>query len=99
MGDVCPYCATEMPDGASICRGCGAELVIGASSRERESGGKWGAALGFIVYLSMLNNVRGLSFTIIHLLAVMFLGYLAGAVVAIAMNKHQVRFFRTGRRY
>ena len=99
MEEVCPYCATEMPDGASICRGCGAELVIGASRREQESAGKWGAALGFVAYLSLLNDVRWLEFTFLHIGGALVLGYLAGVAVAIAMNKHQVRFFRTSRRY
>ncbi len=99
MGETCSFCSTEMPPGATICRGCGAELVIGASPGEQLRAGKWGAFCGFGAYLWLLGQFRGLSFTFIHMLILMFLGYLAGAFVAVAISGRQVRFFRTGRRW
>ncbi len=99
MGETCSFCATEVPSGASICRGCGAELVIGASSGEQVQAGKWGAFCGFGAYLFLLSQFRAFSFTLVHVLIAMVLGYLAGAFVALFISRHEVRFFRTSRRW
>ena len=99
MGETCVFCSTELPAGASICRGCGAELIYGASPRETTKGAKWGAFGGFFLYLIMLSNFRSMSFTLYHVLFMLFLGAVAGAAVVGALNRHLVRFFRASRNF
>ena len=36
---VCPHCATQVPAHASVCVGCGAEIVHGATRQERSTVG------------------------------------------------------------
>ena len=84
---------------ASICRGCGAELVIGASAREQETGGKWGVGFGFFVYFWMLGQLWISSFEIIHIPFIIFIGYVFGVAMVIFFKSSEVRFFRTGCRY
>ena len=88
-----------MPPRASICRGCGAELVVGASAREQEIGGKWGMAFALFAYFWVLGQFGTVSFAIIHMLLVMFLGYVLGVVVITLFKGSKVRFFRTRRHY
>lgn len=97
MGATCSFCSTEMPSGASICRGCGAELVVGASPGEQVRAGKWGSCCGFGAYIWLLIQFGDLPFSFVQLLIVMFLGYLAAIFVTLFVNRHKVRFFRTGR--
>lgn len=35
MTEACPFCMTEIPDGASVCRGCGAEKGVGSPGGTR----------------------------------------------------------------
>lgn len=95
----CSFCATEVPSGASICRGCGAELIIGASSREMMVGAKCGTFVGLLSYILLLGQFHRLSFTFNHMLVALFLGFVAGAAIMALLNKDRIRFFRAGRNF
>lgn len=45
---TCPYCGEKAPVGASVCRGCGAEIVYGLT-RQEKSGNLWGGMIVGIV--------------------------------------------------
>jgi len=51
---VCPHCRTAVPDDVSVCTGCGAEIVRGATRRERAGAGCATAAVALIVALAIV---------------------------------------------
>ena len=99
---VCPHCQTEVPERANVCTGCGAEIVRGATSKERSTAG---AILGFVALLIGLavigssrlpkTNSDGALFVVLGLIAFVVGGYAIGTVVARLVRSSQPRFFRS----
>jgi predicted nucleic acid-binding Zn ribbon protein len=59
---ACPHCQTPVSDGARVCSGCGAEVVRGATRRERFLVGVGFAVAAFLiltVVLRMFQIERG----------------------------------------
>jgi predicted nucleic acid-binding Zn ribbon protein len=46
---VCPHCHTQVPESASVCTGCGAEIVHGLNRRERSFVGLSFVALALLI--------------------------------------------------
>jgi hypothetical protein len=109
---VCPHCHTRIAEAASICRGCGAEVVRGATRRERALIG-----LAFVIaaipvlaiILRALEIARGVPplpspkddaalLYFLGLIGFFVAAFLLGRVVAGRLFwRSQVRFFRTYR--
>ena len=106
---LCPHCQTPTSDKASICRGCGAEIVRGASRRERLLIG-----VGFVITAIFLAGVllrvfeiaRGASplpppkaeyglFVVLGLIVIVFVPYVVGTRVARMLWRSRIRFYRT----
>ena len=49
QGWLCPYCGSTVPHGRTVCLGCKAEVVYGATRLERENAGKSGAMFGGVL--------------------------------------------------
>lgn len=59
----------------------------------------WGALCGLGAYFWVLGLFGCVPFTFTYLLIVLVLGYLAGVAAAVVASGHEVRFFRSGRRW
>ena len=101
---VCPHCRTAMPDDVSVCTGCGAEIVRGATRRERAGAGCATATIALIVALAIV-GMRPLPETgsnegfllILKLTAVFVVGNVIGRLVMRLLRRSSLRFFRSYR--
>jgi predicted nucleic acid-binding Zn ribbon protein len=106
---ACPHCQTSVSEDSRVCRGCGAEIVHGASRRERSLTG-----LGFVIAamlvavvlfrsLEIMRGVPALSspraedgfLFFVGLIAVVVIPYLMGTRVARLLWRSRTRFYRT----
>jgi hypothetical protein len=106
---LCPHCQTPTSDKASVCRGCGAEIVRGASRREGLLIG-----VGFVITAIFLTGVllrvveiaSGASplpapkaeygfFVLLGLIVIVFVPYVVGTRVARVLWRSRIRFYRT----
>lgn len=108
---VCPHCQTHVPDGANICTGCGAEVVRGATRRERSRIGLvfvGGAVLLLVIALRAWQvgtgstrlpapNSDAALFLVFGALALLVLAYITGKTAGRFVRRSQIRFFRTYR--
>ena len=108
---VCPHCNSLVPECASVCVGCGAEVVRGATRRERSAVGllfAGGAVLIVVIVMRIIEieygslpapppNSEKALFYFLGLIAFVTLGYMIGKGVARLMRRSQVRFFRSYR--
>lgn len=100
----CPHCRTNVDPKASVCAGCGAEIVRGASRNERATAGCLfslvGLVLSFFVVgvlpLSSSNYGQGLAVVVGLFLAVVLFNA-AGRGVARLLFRSKLRFFRNYR--
>jgi hypothetical protein len=106
---VCPHCQTPISDGARVCRGCGAEIVRGASRCERSLTGVGfviAAILVAVVLFRSLEIMRGVPplsspraengfLFFVGLIAVVVVPYIMGTRVARLLWRSRVRFYRT----
>lgn len=99
---VCPHCDSEVSERASVCVGCGAEIVRGATKRER---GNLGCAFAFVALLVGL-VVMGASrlpapnsdealFVVFGLLGFVVVGFLVGKGIARLWHRSKLRFLRS----
>ena len=102
---VCPHCQTVLQSEASVCLGCGAEIVRGASRREKSTGGCLVAIVGLVLTMSVLGLVlpaygigseSGLAIIVGLILAAVILNFLGRAIVGFFFRS-RLRFFRTYR--
>jgi predicted nucleic acid-binding Zn ribbon protein len=105
---LCPHCQTPVSDSAKVCRGCGAEIVRGASRRERALIGAMfvvGAILVAAVVLRALGIAHGAPplpppkaedgfLVLVGLFAVIVVPYLVGTRVARLLWRSRIRFYR-----
>lgn len=106
---LCPHCQTPAAEGTRICRGCGAEIVRGASLRERFFIGVIfviAAMLVAAVLFRTLEIARGAPplsspkaedgpLFLVGLIAVVVIPYLVGTRVARLLWRSRIRFYRT----
>jgi predicted nucleic acid-binding Zn ribbon protein len=106
---ACPHCQTPVSDRAPVCSGCGAEVVRGASRRERSLIG-----VVFVIAAILITGLlfRGLEIArgalplsspkaedgflfLIGLIAVIVVPYLIGSRIARLLWRSRIRFYRT----
>lgn len=106
---VCPHCHTQVPESASVCTGCGAEIVHGLNRRERSFVG-----LSFVIVALLIGVVIWRALEIAHGASVLpspkaedgffvIAGFLVLVVVPYCIGKSfggllwrsRVRFFRS----
>ena len=105
---LCPHCQTPASDSAIVCRGCGAEIVRGASRRER-------ALIGamFVIAAMLIGAVAWRALEVAHgapllpppkpeygvwvllaLIVIVFVPYMLGARIARVFWRSRIRFYR-----
>ena len=105
---LCPHCQTPTSDKASVCRGCGAEIVRGASRRER-------ALIGamFVIAAMLIGAVVWRALEVAHgapplpppkaeygfwvllaLIVIIFVPYILGTRIARLLWRSRIRFYR-----
>jgi hypothetical protein len=99
---VCPDCQTVVNPNASVCAGCGAEIVRGASRKERATAGCISSIIGVLAAFAVLglvlrsvriSNELGLPVLLaIMLSAVVF--NLLGRLFARLLFRSRLRFYR-----
>lgn len=99
---VCPHCDAEVSERAQVCRGCGAEIVRGATREERSAVGGVFAFLAFIIGLFAIGASHppdprsdGALFIVLGLLAFVVVAFLVGKVVARLFHRSKLRFLRS----
>jgi predicted nucleic acid-binding Zn ribbon protein len=106
---VCPHCQSKVPQTASVCTGCGAEVVHGLTRRQRSLIGLAFVAVAILIFGVFLNAyeianghpfLRSLKaedglLVIAGLTCVIFLPYMIGTTVARFLYRSRVRFFRS----
>ena len=102
---VCPHCQSTVDQSASVCLGCGAEIVRGASRRERSIAGCLSTGLGLVVALIVLGltlqsvaapNDYGFAAVVGLLLAALIFNIIGRAFVRLIFRS-RLRFFRSYR--
>jgi uncharacterized integral membrane protein len=102
---VCPHCQTVVDSKASVCLGCGAEVVRGASQREKTTAGCLFTAIGVVITMVVMGfilqsvgarNEYGLAF-VMGLLAAALIFNLIGRALVGVLFRSRLRFFRTYR--
>lgn len=97
----CPHCQTTVDAKASVCAGCGAEVVRGASRRERSTAGCLSSIGGLLVSLLLVgllplsssNYSQGLAVVLGFFAAVLVFNFL-GRLAAGLIFRSKLRFFR-----
>jgi hypothetical protein len=99
---VCSHCQSVVNPNASVCAGCGAEIVRGASRKERATAGCLSsiigvliafAALGFILPSVGSSNKFGLPVVLAILLSAVVFNLLGRLLVRL-LFRARLRFFR-----
>ncbi len=108
---VCPHCQTAVSDGTRVCSGCGAEVVRGATRRERFFTGVVFAVAAFLILTVVLRmfQIEGgwlllpspksenALFVFLGLIGLLVFAYIIGKRVAHFLRRSQVRFYRVYR--
>jgi len=108
---ACPHCQTPVSDGARVCSGCGAEVVRGATRRERFFAGVVFAAGAFLILAVVVRMFQiersslllpspksdGALFIFLGLIGLLLFAYIIGKRVAHFLRRSQVRFYRVYR--
>lgn len=100
----CPHCRTSVDARASVCAGCGAEIVRGASRNEKNIAGCLFSFAGLVLSLIVLGALaapkldygKGLV-AIVGLVVVVALFNMVGVGVAKLLFRSKLRFFRNYR--
>lgn len=100
---VCPHCQSTVDPSASVCLGCGAEIVRGASRKEKFTVGCLSTCIGVLITVvaigMMLPSIgppseMGLAVLLGTLLSALVFNIL-GRVLASLLFRSRLRFFRT----
>ncbi|SRR6266481_2409066 len=106
---ACPHCQTAVSEDSRVCRGCGAEIIHGASRRQRSLIGVAfviAAMIIAVVSFRVLEIARGVPplssptaedglLFFLGLIAVVVIPYIAGTRVARLFWRSRIRFHRT----
>ena len=97
----CPHCRTNVDVRASVCAGCGAEVVRGASRNERAAAGCLFSIAGLVLSLFVLGAVAapkldyGQGFVaILGVFGAVMLFNVVGVGVVKVLFRSKLRFFR-----
>ncbi len=99
---VCPHCQSSVYPNASVCTGCHAEIVRGASRKEKTTAGCLAMCIGLLVTLIAIGAVlpslgapseKGFA-VVVGLLLSAVLFNLGGRALARVMFRTKLRFFR-----
>ena len=102
---VCSHCQSTVVENASVCLGCGAEIVRGPSRRERSIAGCLSSGVGLVIALIVLGltmqsiaapNEYGFVAVVGLLLAALIFNILGRAFVRL-LFRSRLRFFRSYR--
>jgi hypothetical protein len=99
---VCPHCQTQVAAQANICLGCGAEIVRGASKKEKAGAGCIGSVIGILIGLAALGGMlraigarNEYGFAIVLGMLVLALAFnFVGRLLVNRFLRSRVRFFR-----
>jgi predicted nucleic acid-binding Zn ribbon protein len=105
---VCPHCHTHVPESASVCRGCGAEVVRGLTRRQRSFVGLVFVAvailIGVVIWRALETahgapvlpppNAEDGFFVIAGFLVLVVVPYCIGKSFGRLLWRSRVRFFR-----
>jgi hypothetical protein len=99
---VCPHCHTTVPERASVCVGCGAEIIRGATRRERAGAGCAVAGAFLFIALAII-GMRPLPppssddgfFLVLKLASVIVVGNILGRLIMRWLRRASLRFFRS----
>ena len=108
---VCPHCDSQVSERASVCVGCGAEVVRGATRAERSTVGLVFVGLAFLIAVVVMrvfevvrgsspmppSDAGGASLYLLAMIGVVVCSYMIGKGVARFFRRSQVRFFRSYR--
>jgi len=108
---VCPHSQTPVSDRARVCSGCGAEVVRGATRRERFLVGVVFAVAAFLILTVVLRMFQigrgslllpspkadGALFIFLGLIGLLVFSYMIGKRVAHFLRRSHVRFYRAYR--
>ena len=108
---ACPHCQTPVSNGARVCSGCRAEVVRGATRRERFFTGAVFAIAAFLILTVVLRmfeiergslllpspKADGALFIFLGLIGLLVFAYIIGKRVAHFLRRSQVRFYRAYR--
>ena len=106
---VCPHCHTQVPESASVCVGCGAEIVRGLSRRGRSFVGLAFVAASIFLFGFFLNAYQVINghpflkqpkaedapYAILGIIIAVMIPYLLGTRIARLFRRSRVRFFRS----
>ncbi len=101
---VCPHCQSVVDQNASVCLGCGAEVVRGASRKEKLTVGCLSTCIGVLITMVAIGsmvlpsigppNEMGLAVLLGILLSALVFNVL-GRLLASLLFRSRLRFFRT----
>lgn len=98
---VCPHCTSEVPEHASVCVGCGAEIVRGATRRERSAGGCIFALLVLLVTMAIVGMgpmpdpyTDAALFLVLKFIALVILANVVGRLAIRWLRRSKLRFIR-----
>ena len=106
---VCPHCHTQVPENASVCTGCGAEVVRGLTRRQRSFAGLLFVAIAILIFGVFLRGyevanghpflkqpkAEDAPYAILGIIIVVMIPYLLGTRIARLFRRSRVRFFRS----
>jgi ribosomal protein L40E len=99
---VCPHCDTEVSERAHVCRGCGAEIIRGATRNEQATGGCALSTVALVLCLIAIGFAKPPSqdlelgfLIIVGLLTVTVVTYQLGKLIARIFRRSKLRFLRT----
>ena len=99
---VCPHCQSVVDQSASVCAKCGAEIVRGASRREKSVAGCMATCIGLVISLAAIGmvfrsiptpNEKGFAIVVGLLLAAVLFNFVGRALVTL-LFRSRLRFFR-----
>ena len=98
---VCPHCGTHVPEHASICVGCSAEIVVGATRRERSTAGCLASVLALLVTMAIVGmgsmpdpRIDAALFLVLKFLALIIVANVLGRLAMHWAGHRKLRFFR-----
>jgi predicted nucleic acid-binding Zn ribbon protein len=99
---ICPHCGTQVPAHVSVCVGCGAEIVRGATRQERSTAGCVVALLALFVAMIVAGmgslpdpQSDAALFLIFKFIAVLLVGNAVGRIAMSFLRRSKLRFLRS----
>lgn len=99
---ICPHCATQIPEHASVCVGCGAEIVRGATVQERSMAGCFFTVLVLLIAMAIAGmqpmpdpHDDAALFLVLRFLGLAVIANIVGRVAMGWLHRSKLRFLRT----